>query len=70
MSADAQTKLFDVLAVNLNTLTVRVIADNKTERNAEAIITMAVMRRGVEEEFFVETSAGTYTPGEAWSGRR
>ena len=44
--------LFDVIAVNFRTGAERIIAERKTERNAEAIVTMAVMRRGVEEEIF------------------
>lgn len=44
--------LFDVVAVSLATGATRVIAERKTERNAEAIINMAVARRGVEEEFY------------------
>ena len=45
-------KMFDVVAVNLDTKEERVIAANKTEKDAEAIISMAVMRRGVDKEFF------------------
>ena len=45
-------KLFNVVAVDLETGAERVLAENKTERNADAIVTMAVMRRGVENEFF------------------
>jgi len=45
--------LFNVYAVSLKDYSRRLIAENKTERNAEAIVQMAVMRRGVEEEIFV-----------------
>lgn len=45
-------QLFDVVAVNIKTSEQRVIDRNKTERNAEAIVSMAVMRRGVDVEFF------------------
>lgn len=51
--------LFDVVAVNISTGKERIIERNKTERNAEAIVSMAVMRRGVEEEFFKTVPAGT-----------
>jgi hypothetical protein len=45
--------LFDVIAVTIKAPhTKRIIAERKTEKNAEAIVNMAVMRRGVEEEFF------------------
>jgi hypothetical protein len=45
-------KLFDVVAVNLKTKAERTIASGKTERDAEAVVTMAVMRRGCATEFF------------------
>lgn len=45
-------KLFDVVAVNIKTGAERLIAEHKTERNAEAIVAMAVMRQGVVTEFF------------------
>ena len=59
-------ELFDVVAVDLNTLAVRLIGKDKTLRNAEAIVQMAVMRRGCEEEFFVETPAGAHQEGDLW----
>lgn len=58
----------DVVAVNLETNKVRLIAESKTERNAEAIETMAVMRRGVEEEFFSVVNHGAYKEGDDWKG--
>lgn len=60
--------MFDVLAVQLNGLpTVRIMAQNKTERNAETIIEMCVFRRGVDEEFFVTTPAGSHKDGDLWN---
>ena len=47
-------ELFDVIAVNIETGAERFMAEKKTKENAEAIITMAVMRRGVDEEFYKE----------------
>lgn len=44
--------LFNVVAVNNATGDERLIAERKTEMNAEAIVHMAVMRRGCDEEFF------------------
>lgn len=58
--------MFDVLAVNMETHKVRIMAENKTERNAEAIENMAVMRRGVDEEFFVTVPHGKYKEGDEW----
>ena len=51
--------LCDVIAVNIETGAKRLIESNKTERNAEAIVNMAVMRRGVEEEYFEVVPAGS-----------
>jgi hypothetical protein len=51
--------IFDVVAVNLETGVERHLATGKTERNAEAILKMAVMRRGVDEEIFKTVPAGT-----------
>lgn len=45
-------KLYNVVATNIKTGEKRMLAENKTEDNAEAIVSMAVMRRGVDEEFF------------------
>ena len=50
---------FDVIAVNIKTSTKRVIVNNVKEKDAEAIVSMAVMRRGVEEEFFKVIPVGT-----------
>ena len=47
---------FNVVAVNIKTGERRVLERNKSERDAEAIVNMAVMRRGVEEEFFTTES--------------
>ena len=43
---------YNVFAQNLKTSAKRIIAENKTQKAAEAIVDMAAMRRGVEEEFF------------------
>lgn len=58
--------MFDVVAVNIETNKVRLIAENKSERNAEAIETMAIMRRGAEEEFFAVVPNGTLKEGGEW----
>lgn len=60
---------FDVLAVNLTTRKVRLMAQDKNERDAEAIVEMAVIRRGVEEEFYTTVPAGKYAEGDKYSSR-
>lgn len=58
--------LLDVVAVNMDTKRVRLMAEGKTERNAEAIVEMAVIRRGCEEEFFTTVPAGSHKEGDPW----
>ena len=57
--------LFDVVAVRIEAPhTVRIMAERETERNAEAVVNMAIMRRGVGEEFYKEVPTGTYKDGD------
>lgn len=53
------TERFDVVAVNLTTYVERHIATGLTVENADALVAMAVMRRGVDEEIFKTVPAGT-----------
>lgn len=57
---------FDVVAVNICTNVVRVIAVDKDRRDADAIVQMAVMRRGVEEEFFAAVECGCLRDGDQY----
>jgi hypothetical protein len=59
-------KFFDVVEVNTSTLEVRVIARDKSEADAEAIIQMAVIRRGVEESFYTSAPPGRYDDGDKY----
>lgn len=61
-------KKYDVVAVSQKTSKVRLIGENKTKENAEAIETMAVIRRGVDEEFFATVPAGMYKEGDKYRG--
>lgn len=62
-------KLFDVVAVRTDTGKVSIVmAKDKTPENAEAIVNLAVLRRGVESEFFAKAQAGKYKGGEPWTG--
>ena len=60
----------DVLAISLETKRVRILAEDETVDDAKAIVTMAVIRRGVEEEFFSHVKTGSYKNGELWKGKR
>lgn len=60
--------MYDVVAVSIEHGTVRMMDRNLDEQNAEAVIRMAVMRRGVEEEFFSKAPAGKYKDGDKWKG--
>ena len=57
-------EMFDVIAVNLKTRAVRLMAERKNERNAEAIENMAVIRRGCDEEYFDTVPTGKYKEGD------
>lgn len=59
-------ELFDVVAVSIRKGTVRFIDQNQTKANADAIVTMAVMRRGVDDEFFVACAAGKFKEGDKY----
>ena len=63
------TKLFDVVAVDLVTRRVRLMGEGKTLDNAEAVVKLAVMRRGVEDAFFVAVATQTYKEGDTWEGK-
>ena len=45
-------QLYNVIAVNRQSKQERVLATGKTRKNAEAIVKMAVMRRGLGEEYY------------------
>jgi hypothetical protein len=70
MSTEKMKAMYDVVAVSVESNAVRLMATNKDRKNAEAIVNMAVMRRGVDEEFFAEVPAGLYAEGDQWEGHR
>lgn len=57
----------DVIAVTIaEPHTVRVLARDRSERAAEAVIKMAVYRRGVDVEFYDTAPLGKYQDGDQW----
>lgn len=58
--------MLDVVEVNISTRVVRILARDKSEDDAEAIIDMAVIRRGVEEHYYTFAAAGQYQDGDTW----
>lgn len=59
--------LFDVVAVEIPTGRVAfVIVERKSEREAEAAIRFAVMRRGVITHFYALAKAGAVKVGDSW----
>lgn len=66
MSVVTEDELRDVLAVDLETHKVLIIAERKTPRNANAIIEMAVIRRGVDVDFYVDVPTGAYRHGDVY----
>lgn len=61
-------KLFDVIAVDIKTKAVRIMAADMEIDNAEAFVSMAVVRRGVDKEFFAPRPAGSYKEGDKYAG--
>lgn len=59
---------YDVVAVNIETHTVQLMATGKTLKSAKGVERMAIMRRGVDEEFFAVVLSGRYKEGDEWSG--
>ena len=62
------SELFDVVRVDLATKKVALMAVNKSERNAEAIVDMAVIRRGVDDCFYTTVPNGKYHEGDTYEG--
>ncbi len=62
-------KLYDAIAVNLQTNKVRLFDTGKRLPDAEAISAMAVMRQGVDEEFYAEVPTGMYKDEDTWRGK-
>ena len=58
--------MHDVVGVDFGTKEVRLIAENKTLKNAEAIEEMAVVNMGCDGEFFAVVSAGSFCNGDIW----
>lgn len=59
--------LYDVIEVGMEKPhTVRIIDTGKTMANADAIVKMAVMRRGVEDHFFTTVEPGAYSDGDPY----
>jgi len=59
-------ELLDVVAVEMNSGRVsEILAIAKSERNAEAIITMAVVRRGVDTHFYQEIPTASKKVGDS-----
>ena len=62
------SELYDVVAVNIKTGMVEsLFGERKSLRNAEAIVSMAVMRRGVDEQFYAEVPTGTLKVGDKFA---
>lgn len=57
---------YDVVAVDLESSDVRVLTVDRTYSDADVFVRMAVMRRGVDEEFFAAVPTGRYRDGDKW----
>lgn len=60
--------LYDVVAVGIATGKVEsIFGERKTLRDAEAIVMMAVARRGVDEQFYAEVPTGKLKVGDVYA---
>jgi hypothetical protein len=67
MTITTEPQLFDVVAVEIGTGRVgHVLAERKSARDAEAILEMAVIRRGVVTHFYATAKAGAVKVGDSW----
>ena len=68
MTTKTGQKLYDVVAVDIQTSKVAALfGERETLANAEAIVKMAVFRRGVEEQFYAEVPTGKFKEGDTYS---
>ena len=58
---------FDVVEVTFGGKVINVVAVEKTARSAEAIVDMAVLRRGVDRSFFASVPASTHAVGDTYT---
>lgn len=66
--ADAP-ELHDVIEVEIeHPHRVRVLATALDDRNGDAVINFAVIRRGVDRHFYTLVAAGRYQDGDLWNG--
>lgn len=61
---------YDVLAVNLKTNLVRLVARDETVDDAETNVGWVIRRGDIAKEFFVAVATGTYAEGEVWTGQK
>lgn len=60
-------RLYDVVAVDLDTAKVSALfGERKSRAAAEAIVEMAVMRRGVDTQFYAEVPTGKFKVGDKY----
>lgn len=67
-STTPEDRKFDVVAVCLKSNRVSLVSERLTEKNAEAVVSMAVLRRGNDDQFYASVPTGLYLEGDAWDG--
>lgn len=69
-TTNTKEKLFDVVSVSIDDGTVSALfGEGKTLANAEAIVKMAVMRRGVDTHFYAPVTAGSHRVGDKYDNK-
>lgn len=58
--------LVDVFAVNMTTHKMELLSKSVTQKNGDAVINMAVARRGCDDYFYASFPPGKYHEGDEW----
>lgn len=66
----ANEKKHAVVAVNHDTNKVRMFEEKNTYANCEAIVNIATMRRGLDEEFYAIVAAGSHKDGDKYDSSK
>ena len=59
-------KRYDVIAINQKTDRIRILTRGVIGANADAVIDMAIARRGVDTEFYTKVDAGSRREGDTY----
>ncbi len=62
--------MFDVIQVQFESKEIRLMGENESKDEAGAILRMAVMRRGVDGQFFKVVPTGIFKDGDTYDASK